>query len=326
MPKKRFGVLLTALAVYIALFAGCSAASAARTDYPVKNAEMIVTSAAGGGSDTFARMLVKVIAAEKLYPKTITVINKPGGSSAIGYGYTANQPADGYTLAIVSSSFFTGPATGRSPVAPDDFEEVAALAFDPALLIVEQNSPYKSLADLIAYAKENPGKVSCAGSQGHSNDRLMFEALVRGTGVKINYIPFDSSSESVAAVMGKHADFTFASPSETISQLQAHLVRAIAISSDERFSALPDIATLKELGVDFSLFEFRSVIVPKGTPVEIKAYLSDMFGKVAKSETWKKEYLEPYMLQGVFLGYEEAEKKKDELNALYKEMISQIEL
>jgi putative tricarboxylic transport membrane protein len=295
-------------------------------DYPAKNAELYVTSAAGGGSDTFARMLVKVISAEKLFPRTITVINKPGGSSAIGYGYVANQPADGYTMAVVSSSFFTGPATGRSPVSPEDFEEVAALAFDPALLIVASGAPYKSLSELLSAAKENPGKLSCSGSQGHSNDRLLFEAVVRASGAEISYIPFDGSSESLAAVMGGHATFTFSSPSEAISQLKGNLVRALAISSEERFAALPDIPTLKELGVDFSLFEFRSVVVPKGTPTEIRAYLSNMFNKVAKSEIWKKEYLDPYMLQGVFLDYEEAESKKDELNETYKEMISQIKL
>jgi putative tricarboxylic transport membrane protein len=203
---------------------------------------------------------------------------------------------------------------------------VAALAYDPALLLVEYNSPYKNLDDLIADAKKNPGKIICAGSQGHSNDRLMFEAVVRANDVEMSYIPFDSSSESVTAVMGGHANFTFASPSEAINQIQGNLVRALAISSDERFSALPDIATLKELGVDFSLYEFRSIIVQKDTPDEIRKYLSDMLGSVAKSETWKKEYLEPNMLQGVFLDYEEAETRKNELNDTYKEMISQIKL
>jgi putative tricarboxylic transport membrane protein len=326
MLKKNWKSFLMICAAAIRLCAESAAVSASPLNYPVKNAELYVTSAAGGGSDTFARMLTKVITTEQLYPKTITVINKPGGSSAIGYGYVANQPPDGYTMAVVSSSFFTGPATGRSPVSPDDFEEVAALVFDPALLIVTAGAPYKNLDELIAFAKKNPGKVSCAGSQGHSNDRLLFEAVARASGAQMSYIPFDGSSESLAAVMGGHATFTFSSPSEAISQLKGNLVRALAISSEERFNALPDVATLKELGVDFSLFEFRSVVVPKGTPPAIRAYLSDMFAKVAKSETWKKDYLDPYILQGVFLGYEEAEAKKDELNKLYKEMISQIKL
>ncbi len=298
---------------------------AAASKYPEKPFEMIVPMSAGGGSDVFIRTLTKVVADNKLSPQPMVVVNKPGGSGSIGWSYVANDhKGNPYELSTVSSSFYTGPLSGQSPVSYKDFTHIMALCVDPNLLLVSADSKYQTLQELLADAKANPEKISAAGSSGLSVDAITFYSLQEKSGTKMKYVPFGGGGEVMTSIMGKHTTYGFLGPSEAAAQIEAGKLRALAVTTADRVSGeLKDVPTLKELGYDIVMAQTRGIVAPTGISAEQVKYLEDVFTKAAATPEWKKFVADNFMEETI-MNSEQFTKESENISKMFEKYLSVI--
>jgi putative tricarboxylic transport membrane protein len=312
------------LAVFVmtgALIAGCGGAKQTAS-YPTKSIELVVPFSAGGGSDIMARSLVKVITDKKLSSQPLVVNNKPGGSGSIGYAYTAEKKGDPYAIATVSSSFYTAPIIGQSPVSYKNFTPICGLAMDTLLLVVREDSKYKSVKDVIADAKANPKTLSVGGTAGTSDDAVMYYAFQSRTATDMKYVPFNSGGEVMTAILGGHVDMAWVNPGEALGQLEAKKARAIAVSSKQRLKDMPNVPTLVEEGVNLVLAQFRGVVAPKDISPEAAKYLEEMFKKASEQPEWKDGYLKKNSIEARFMNAKEFESAILETTKMYEEFLT----
>jgi putative tricarboxylic transport membrane protein len=300
------------------LFAGAMLVAlptmAVAQDYPGdRDVTLVVQSSAGGGSDIFARTIATQLSELGLTERQLLIENRPGGSGTVAYAYTAGQAGNPYILQTIASSFFTTPLLGESPVGPDDFTPVAAIAVDPYVLAVDADSEHQTLEDLIA-----AGSIT-AGTTGVVNDQTILAALLsEASGLEIRSVPFDGSGEVMSAVLGGHIDAIFGNPSEILQQINGGELRALAVSIPERLASLPDVPSFTELGYDISHSQVRAIVMPGDVPEEALQYWQNAFEQLATSDLWREEYLERYNLEQAYVAGEELDVMFDELSASFE--------
>ena len=219
-------------------------------NYPEKPITLIVQSSAGGGSDIFARTLAAAIQKEKLLPQPIVVENKPGGSGGIAYAYVAGKKKDPYYILTATPSFLTTPLLGMTPVGLKDFTPIANFAFDEFMLMVGVGSKFKSLNEIVAYAKANPKKITIGGTQFGGSDSIAIYPIEKAAGVQFNYIVFNSGGEVNAALLGGHVDMASTNPGEALELYKAGKVKILGVLSEKRLAVAPEIPTMKEQGIN----------------------------------------------------------------------------
>jgi tripartite-type tricarboxylate transporter receptor subunit TctC len=260
--------------------------SEAKSDFPQKPITIVVPYAAGGGTDATARALAK--ATEKHLGQTINVVNKTGGGGAVGMAEVANAKPDGYTVLLTTVEITTLPHLGLSPVTYENFKHIAQINFDPGAITVRADSPFKTLEDFLNHAKQNPGAVKVGGSGVGGIWHLVTASVEKATGTKFNYVPFDGAAPAVTALLGGHVDAVAVSPAEVLAQVKAGKLRTLAVLSDERSQALPDVPTFKELGINATpVGPWRGLDVPKDTPDDIVKKLEEAFMKGAQEAEFK---------------------------------------
>ncbi|MGI6130179.1 MAG: tripartite tricarboxylate transporter substrate binding protein, partial [bacterium] len=309
--KKMLALTLGVLLVLGAF--GCAPNKVERTPegeegpkYPEKPITFLVPMSAGGGSDVMARTIASVMQKDGILPQPLVVENKPGGSGSIGWSYVAGKIGDPYIISTVSSSFWTTPLAGNSPVSYKDFTAISALAMDPFLLMVKEDSPYKTLEDLLEDAKKRPGDISVSGASGWSDDRVCTALLEKAAGVEFNYVPFEGGGDAMTTLLGGHVDLCWANAGEALTQLEAKKARALASTNDDKLTALPDVPTFKELGLgEVTFYQFRGIVAPRDIPEEAVKVLEEAFRKLNNSPTWKKDYVEPNMVTPRYLPADE---------------------
>jgi Uncharacterized protein conserved in bacteria len=306
---------IAVFALTLGLFAGYTNALAA---YPTKPIELYVPTSAGGGSDLFARQLAKIVSDKNLSPQPIVVINKPGGSSTIGYNYVAKQKNNPYVLSITNSSYYTVPLAGKSPVSFNDFQHIALMCQDPMFLVASAKAPYKNMAALLAYGKTAGNKIIAAGTSTLSEDALSFYALRSVTGINADYVPFNSSGEVLTQLMGNHVQIGFLGPSEAASQIESGDVYPLASTTGARLLGYPNVPTLKESNIPVELCQNRGVVAPLGIDAEAIAFLEALFKKVSETEEWK-EYLRKNDMVPNFMNAKEFSEFSPRINAVYAE-------
>lgn len=270
--------------------------------YPARPISFIVPYAAGGGSDIMVRSLDKIAQDLKVFPQNFTVSNVAGGSGFTGKAQAYAKPADGYTLTIGDDSTIFGQLLGQAPMKYTEFTYVARMVSDPNMVVVLTGSPYKTLKDWIDAAKAKPKGVSVGGTGIGNADHVQLANIEKKVGASFTYVPFDSGGQVMTNLLGGKVDAAMANPSEAYEQMRAGKVRALGITTDKRISDLPDVPTLKEQGVDYVVAQFRGVAGPKGMPADVVAYLEEAFKRVAKSETWKTDYLTKYQQVDGYMG------------------------
>jgi len=248
----------------------------------------------------------------------------PGGAFAVAYSYLRDQ-GDPHIIAVTAGSYFTLPLTvDPAPVQFDDFARVAHMCNDPNMIVVPKNSPFNNLADIIAFAKANPGKLKCAGSNPWSADRLLLEELNDLAGIHIVYVPFPAGSDVLPATLGGHVDMSVFSPSEAAEHYRNGDMKLIAVAMKERFPEIPDTPTFTELGYPIDYVQPRTIIMAKkGATPEVLDYYSELLRKVSESPDWQK-WLDDEGLLNNFLGYKEYEKVHDEMVAFHVKHIDRI--
>jgi len=281
---------------FVALFIIVSGGSTfGQGEYPAKPITLIVHAGAGGGGDIFARTLSMGIEKNKLLPQPIVVENKPGGGGGIAFTYVASKNNDPYFILTAVTNFLTSSVLGRIPVGIKDFTPIANFAFDEYMLIVNANSKYNSLKDLIADARANPRKISVGGAAPGSADSVCIYLTEKAAGVEFNRIVFKSGGEINAALMGGHVEVAMTNPGEALEGLKAKKIKILGVFSENRLPMAPDVPTMKEQGINAVYAQNRGIVAPAGIPKESRKVLEQAFFKYTKTDTFKK-YLSDNML------------------------------
>jgi tripartite-type tricarboxylate transporter receptor subunit TctC len=243
--------------------------------YPSRQIKIIVSVAAGGGVDLSARIVADQL--QKLWGQPVTVENRTGGGGNIAGEAVAKAEPDGYTLLATPPNTVTANAVLFKGLNydPSAFEPVAIMAVGPNVLAVKASSPAKNVAELIALAKENPGKLSYASQGNGATSHLTMELFQSRTGTKLTHVPYRGAAPAANDLAGGHIDAMFCDLGTILSLHQAGKVRIIAVPALQRLALLPEIPTIDESGVKgFSSTTFYSLIAPPKTPLAIRTKLN----------------------------------------------------
>lgn len=268
--------------IWSILFLGASLLAFGK-EFPAKNVNLVVPFGAGGGTDAVARKLSNI--AEKELGKPVIIVNKTGGAGAVGMTYGAKSKKDGYTVTMITREIISLPLMKLSPISYKDFDLVSLINMDPAIVLVNKDSKYNSVKELLDDAKANPGKLKFAST---AKPNFYALAIEIEEGVKFNHIPYNGASEAIPAVLGNHADLTIVNPGEAIGQIKSGQLKPIGIMASERLGNLNEVPTLKEQGYDIVSGTWRGLAVPKGTSPEVITKLNQAFETAANSEEFKE--------------------------------------
>lgn len=254
--------------------------------YPERPVEMIVAYSAGGGTDIAARTLVPYL--EEHLGADITVVNRPGAGGEVGFTELASANPDGYTIGFINTpNVITIPIQRDTRYGMEDFTPVASVIDDPAGFNVHPDSQFKTLEDLIEYAKAHPGDISYGTTGVGSDDHLAALALQRQAGIQMTHVPFPGSSDVRKALMGQHIDLGIFNMGEAATDAAAGRIRTLAQGAEERWEKAPDVPTLKEQGYDLVIGSNRGIAVPAGVPDEIVNELSQAIAEAMQEEEFR---------------------------------------
>jgi tripartite-type tricarboxylate transporter receptor subunit TctC len=253
--------------------------------YPDRPITLIVPFAPGGANDVVARVIQQPLADALGQP--IIIENRGGAGGSVGAGYAARQKPDGYTMLLAASGFVVNPSLqDKVPYdAAKDFETVAEFAKFPIVFAVRPDSGMRTLADLIARAKQEPGKLNYSSPGGGTLAHLGAELLKLHTSIDIVHIPFPSAAPAAQAVIGGHVDIAAASVAVAKPQIDSGALVGLAVTGTERWIELPTIPTVTEAGVPQAVAEtWQGLMVPAGTPKDIIDRLAKATLDVVKRE------------------------------------------
>ena len=260
-------------------------------NWPSKPIKWVVPFPPGGAMDVIARTLGDKAARELGQPFVIE--NRPGAGGNIGADYVAKQPGDGYTIMITSIGMATNKALynklSYDPV--KDFAPISLLAVVPNVLVVNAaKSPEKSVADVIAHAKKEPGKLTYASAGNGTSIHLAGEVFASMAGINILHVPYKGSGPAITDMLGGQVDLMFDSITSARPHIQSGKLRALGLTTAKRSSALPDVPTIAEAGVPgYEVSPWFATFAPAGTPAEVVNKLNKVLNGLMKDpDTLKK--------------------------------------
>lgn len=257
--------------------------------YPSKPITFIVSWAAGGGTDRTARMLAALL--ENMTGWKTVVENKVGGGGTVGHLAMAAAPPDGHTVGIITFELSTFEWMGLANVSYKNFKPVLLYNKDPAAVIVRADAPWRDILELTKYIKENPGKLKASGTAKGGVWDIGRIGWLKAAGVNpdaLPWVPSTGAAPCLQELVAGGIDICTCSLPEAGPLIEAGKVKALAVMSDERNPAFPDVPTLKEKGINWSFGTWRGVAVPKDTPDYIVKTLHDALKKVIDSPQWKE--------------------------------------
>jgi len=284
--KSRIAVLILVLLVAMGGLPGKASAEA----YPTRPISVIIPFPPGGVAELTARPLLSVL--ERILKQPMVVVNKPGASGMVGAQQAAISKPDGYTLLVTVSSMSVFPEVdilfGRPKTYKrEDFVPIALLSADPMILVVKKDSSYKSVADIIADAKKRPNEIKYSSSGVYGATHLPTEMFAHAAGIKLRHVPYTGGGPALIALLGGHVDILFSVPIIAFVQLKSGDVTPLAVASEKRHPAFPNVPTLKELGYDVEYYMWCGFFAPKATPPDILKTLREATRKAAASPEFK---------------------------------------
>lgn len=261
-----------------------SSQAIAQQDYPNQPIRLVVSFAAGGPTDIFARLIASKLS-EKL-GQPIVVENKPGGGSNIGSAYVARAKPDGYTLLIGTVANTTSMGTYSNPGydTVKDFEHITQIMSSPSVLVVNNDLPVRTLDELIAYAKANPGKLTYASSGAGGMQHHAGEMLKLRAGIDAVHIPYKGAAPARTDVISGTVNMGFKTASGAMPSILSGQLRPIAVAGSARLSQIPDTPTMAEAGMPgLEADSWNGLFAPAGTPPEVINKLADATIEILKS-------------------------------------------
>lgn len=263
------------LATACLALAALTGAPAHADTWPDKPVTLLVPFPPGGSTDSVARAIAPKLQ-EKL-GQTFVVDNKPGATGTIGAGQVKRAPADGYTLLVSSLGPFVIAPHLIKPMpyeALKDFDLLTVAVQAPNVLVVPAASPLKTVAEVIAAAKKDPGKLTYASSGNGSSDHLTIELFWLQTGTSGVHVPYKGGAPAIQDLLGGQVEASFQNVNAVIQHINAGKLRAIAVTGEKRSAVLPNVPTLAESGVKgVDVYSWQAVAAPKGLPADVKSKL-----------------------------------------------------
>lgn len=276
-----------ALALATAVLPGTSLAA---DPYPSRPIQLVLPFAAGGQSDVIARVVAERLRSALGQP--VIVENVAGAGGMIAAARVARAPGDGYTLFLPNASTLTiAPHLQKSSgVNASSFEPIATVSQFPLVLVVNSNSPYKSLAEVIAAAKSKTGKITFASPGVGTTPHLAGESFGQEAGISITHVPYKGGAPALNDLLAGQVDLYFEAPAIIVSLIQAGKLRALAVTGQKRMASLPNVPTVTEQGFPkLTLESWSAFVAPKGTPPAIIDRLRADIEKVVKSEDFERK-------------------------------------
>jgi tripartite-type tricarboxylate transporter receptor subunit TctC len=278
--------------------------------FPVKPVRLVVGFAAGGGTDTIARLISRKLA--DTWPHPLVIENRPGADGSIATELVAKAPADGYVMVMVSSAFTITPFQQKLSYDPlKDLTPVTQVAFAPDLLLVHPSLPVKTVKELIALAKARPRQLSFGSSGTGTSPYLSMELFQSTAGIDLVHVPYKGSAPAVIDLVGGHIQILLGSIPTTLPHVKSGKLRAVAVSSAQRWPSVPELPTIAESGMSgFEAATWFGMLAPGGTPAAI---VNKIHGDVATALNApdSKKFLEN-------TGYAGIANKPDEFGAVIR--------
>ncbi|MBS0451986.1 MAG: tripartite tricarboxylate transporter substrate binding protein [Proteobacteria bacterium] len=271
---------------------GLAAVASHAQTWPAKPVTLLVPFPAGGSTDMVARALSTKLGTA--LNQTFVVDNKAGATGTIGATMVKRAPADGSMFLVTS----LGPLViaphlikGLQYDALKDFDTITVAVQAPNVLVVPASSPYKSLADVIAAEKKNPGKMTFASSGNGSSDHLTAELFWQQSGTTGLHVPYKGGAPAIADLLGAQVDASFQNVNAVYPHIKAGKLRALAVTGDKRSTVLPDVPTMAEAGVKgVDVYSWQAVVAPKGLPKDVRAKAHDTMAAALNDPAVKQQF------------------------------------
>lgn len=319
MLKKT---LLTAAAATVALGLAAGSANAA---FPEKDITLIVPWGAGGGTDTFSRILVKN--AKQHLGVNINVVNKTGAMGATGMGEISQARPDGYTIGTITFQLSAFRNQGLAPLSYRDYSLIGLINQSAGAISVRTDSQFKDLKSMMDYAKANPGVLTAGHSGAGGGWHLALASAALKAGVKLNYVPFDGAAPTRTALLGGHIAIATSGIDEMLEFYKDKKVRILAINALERHALFPDVPTVAEAGypIEQPIMDWRGLAAPKGVPADRMKVLVDGLKKCFDDPEFQKAAREKGFLL-TWKGPKDFEKFLDGMEKTLAEALKAVDL
>ena len=290
---KLFAILLTVV-MTLALVTGCAGkketgeggGDAAANKYPEKPVNQIIAFTAGGSSDVQARIMQKYW--NKYVDQPWVFVYKAGAGGAIGFAEIAKSKPDGYTIGGVNVPHINLQPLGQgAQFGVDQFDYIAQVVNDPQVIVVKKGSQFKSVKDVVDYAKANPEKLKMGIVGTYSGHHLTLLDFQDKAGIKVAQIVYKGAADQNAALLGGELDVMIGNYNDVMRSLD--LMTILGIATEEKYAPLPDVPTLKEEGFDVVSDIRRGFVAPKGVPEENLKFLRDTFEKICNDPDYIKD-------------------------------------
>jgi tripartite-type tricarboxylate transporter receptor subunit TctC len=278
-------------------------------DYPTKTVTFVIPYAPGGFTDLLSRALANSV--KKDLGQPVVCENKVGGGGVVGLSYIATRPADGYTIGLITPGMYLAYHMKKSELNPvKDLTFISRISGGMTAVVVRADSPFKTLKDLIAYAKQNPGKLTYGTSGAGTITHLAMEELSDLAGVNWKLVPYKSGAEAATALLGGHVDIVSDAPSWQ-PLVDAGKLRLLAVFTDKRAEKYPNVPTVIESGYKMSLPGPNGIVAPKGLPKPIVQKLDSAFKK-AMADPDVQKLMKDYTLTPLYLNADDYVKAAQE--------------
>ena len=280
--------LLTVLAIGLA-----AATSVHAQDWPQKPVTLVVPFPAGGSTDMVARAIGPKLTDKLGQP--FLVDNKAGATGTIGATQVKRSAPDGSTFLVTS----LGPLViaphlikGMQYDALKDFDLITVAVQAPNVLVVPAKSPHKTVADVIAYLKANPGKMTFASSGNGSSDHLTAELFWQQTGTSGLHVPYKGGAPAITDLLGGQVDASFQNVNAVVQNINAGKLRALAVTGEKRSPVLPDVPTIAEAGVkNVEVYSWQAIVAPKGLPTAVRTKAHDAMAAALNDPAVKQQFV-----------------------------------
>jgi tripartite-type tricarboxylate transporter receptor subunit TctC len=265
------------------------AATAAHAQYPQRPVQLIVPWGAGGGTDATARIIATLL--EKDLKQPFNVVNRTGGSGVVGHDAIAKATPDGYTIGLITVEITMMHHVGLTPLTYKDYTPIGLVNADPAAINVRSDSPYKSVKDLLAAIKANPGKMKASGTGQGGIWHLAIAGLLKQQGIDPNalpWVPSNGAAPGMQDMIAGGVDVVPCSIPEARPMIDAGKARTLAIMDPHPPALYPNVPTLqKELGSQWAIAAWRVIAAPKGIPADAQKTLTAALKRVYDSKDYK---------------------------------------
>jgi len=287
---SRRSMLVGTAAASALVLSGCGLQRGGMANGVPGRTQVVVHTGPGGGSDVFARQIVKLLQSDGLIKDNWPVRNQTEGSSIGAMSYLRSRKGKTDTVAAVTPTWLVTPLTlAGTSVSITELQPIAALLVEPQIIAVRADSAYKTMKDFIADAEANPDRLVQVGGSITATDSLTGKALQAKTGTHWKFLSFSDSGQRIAALLRNDAQMMIGASTDFVDQVQVGAIRVIATVADRKVSTFPELTSIKAQGIDAGELpeEFRGFVGPPGMPAEAITYYQQVFEKLVKAPGWK---------------------------------------